>query len=344
MQSRVHKILIHEYITGGEWPEPELPSGLASEGLSMLSAVVDDFSKWEKVIVYTTLDKRLSNISLTADNITIIDPAEYKDSIAELAKECDFAFIIASESQDILAGLNKLMNDNETTFIGCGLEAICITGDKWECHKRLFSEGLPVPKTICTDRYKVLESAIKFGFPLVIKPADGVGCEGVHLVNDIETLKVVLKTDPAGSDKLLLQEYIRGEHLSVSMLSTGKEFVLLSLNRQHIKEGFPFIYLGGEVMPPPVKGEDLHNIIEDVMKVILGLKGYVGIDLVRSEEGYKIIEINPRLTTSYVGIREVINIHLAKAMFEAVVEGKLPHSIKIAHNYSFNKELAGNFL
>ena len=48
-----------------------------------------------------------------------------------------------------------------------------------------------------------------------------------------------------------------------------------------------------------------------------GLQGYVGVDLVLGEETCWLIEINPRPTTSYVGLRRVIDLNMAAAIWHA---------------------------
>ena len=46
-----------------------------------------------------------------------------------------------------------------------------------------------------------------------------------------------------------------------------------------------------------------------------GLSGYVGVDVVLGNDGRDwAIEINPRLTTSYVGLRALAGFNLAEAM------------------------------
>jgi tyramine---L-glutamate ligase len=353
------KILIHEYITGGGWKEPELPEGLASEGFLMLSALLDDLMKWGKFTVCTTIDKRLTQKSIAADSITIIDPAEYEETLVSLAKECDFAIVIAPESDGILADINGLMKDNNAIPFGCDIGAIRVTGDKWECYKILAKAGVPVPETttvetgfirrrptamagqepVSTNRLDISEIAKDIKFPLVIKPVDGVGCEGVNLVKDMNMLHTILEDNTIYNDRALIQKYIDGEHLSASIISTGKEFVILSLNRQHITEGTPFTYSGGEIMAPPDRGDELHYIVTKINEVIPGLKGYFGVDLIKSNTGYKVIEINPRLTTSYTGLRKVININLAEAIYESVINRRLPVTVKISGNYYFKKEM-----
>jgi predicted ATP-grasp superfamily ATP-dependent carboligase len=53
--------------------------------------------------------------------------------------------------------------------------------------------------------------------------------------------------------------------------------------------------------------------------------GYIGVDMVvgRSEAEDAVIEINPRLTTSYVGLRTICQENLAQAMLD-VACGETP--------------------
>ncbi len=342
MVNSTKNILIHEYITGGGYKEALLPEGLASEGFLMLSSLLDDFIRWGKLKVYTTIDKRVNGASIMADSITVIDPADYDKTLVSVAGECDFALIIAPESKGILADLNVLMKENSAAPLGCDVGAIRATGDKWTCYKILAKAGLPLPETTIIDTgFKPLstpEIAIDIKFPLVIKPIDGVGCEGVSLVKDAGMLRTLLEDNPIYRDRALLQEYIKGEHLSISILSTGKDFIILSLNRQHITEGMPFRYSGGEIMPPPDKGDALHHITQKIVEAIPGLRGYFGVDLIKSNDGYKVIEINPRLTTSYAGLRNVTSKNLAEAIYESAINGRLPAASKIKANYIFAKE------
>ena len=56
-----------------------------------------------------------------------------------------------------------------------------------------------------------------------------------------------------------------------------------------------------------------------------GLQGYVGVDVVLGDDRRDwAIEINPRLTTSYVGLRALARFNLAEAMLAAVRGDPLP--------------------
>jgi predicted ATP-grasp superfamily ATP-dependent carboligase len=56
-----------------------------------------------------------------------------------------------------------------------------------------------------------------------------------------------------------------------------------------------------------------------------GLSGYVGVDVVLGDDDRDwAIEINPRLTTSYVGLRAIAKFNLAEAMLAVVQDQPLP--------------------
>jgi predicted ATP-grasp superfamily ATP-dependent carboligase len=54
-----------------------------------------------------------------------------------------------------------------------------------------------------------------------------------------------------------------------------------------------------------------------------GLRGYVGVDVVLTRSEAVVIEVNPRLTTSYLGVRSAIEENVA-ALALAACAGKLP--------------------
>jgi predicted ATP-grasp superfamily ATP-dependent carboligase len=65
------------------------------------------------------------------------------------------------------------------------------------------------------------------------------------------------------------------------------------------------------------------------VSLVPGLKGYVGVDLVLTDNGVQLIEINPRLTTSYIGLRQVVRTNLAQAIWDACLNDQLPDHIEL---------------
>jgi predicted ATP-grasp superfamily ATP-dependent carboligase len=62
------------------------------------------------------------------------------------------------------------------------------------------------------------------------------------------------------------------------------------------------------------------ELADDVAKAIPGLWGYVGIDLILTSSGPVVLEVNPRLTTSYIGLRKSIGRNPAELVL-SLLEG-----------------------
>lgn len=71
---------------------------------------------------------------------------------------------------------------------------------------------------------------------------------------------------------------------------------------------------------------------------ILGCGGYVGIDIVLQDETPFVVDVNPRPTTSIVGIARVINHEIADLILKARF-GKLPMRILSKGRYSLTKKM-----
>jgi predicted ATP-grasp superfamily ATP-dependent carboligase len=80
-------------------------------------------------------------------------------------------------------------------------------------------------------------------------------------------------------------------------------------------------YLGGRI-PADISPESaalIEDLIHSTCKTIPGLKGYLGIDLLLPEAGTPlVVEINPRVTTSYVGYRRLCRGTIARRLLSSV--------------------------
>jgi predicted ATP-grasp superfamily ATP-dependent carboligase len=80
-------------------------------------------------------------------------------------------------------------------------------------------------------------------------------------------------------------------------------------------------FLGGELPMPADLAARAVKLAQAAADAVPGLLGYVGVDLVLGEaaDGSRdfAIEINPRLTTSYIGLRALAQDNLAGAMLRA---------------------------
>jgi hypothetical protein len=346
-------IFVHEFVTGGGWPETaplyqhasaHMPpassplTGLAAEGLAMLRAVLADLRAWGRFRTLSTLDRRLQGWSLPADEVNILTPGDYAAAFPALLARAQAVLIIAPESEGILARLSAQVEARGLRLLGSSAAAVRVAADKWRCDQRFRQAGLPTPETwrLTADVAATAAPALarKVGWPLVVKPIDGVGCEGTSLVWDAATLTRALD-HPRLRPELLLQRYVPGTHASVSLLVTAGEALPLSLNGQTIHMGLPCRYHGGVTPLEHPQARDALELARQAVTLIPGLKGYVGVDLVLSDQGPTLIEINPRLTTAYIGVRQVVNVNLAQAIWQACCQNILPEQIMLSGMVSF---------
>jgi tyramine---L-glutamate ligase len=330
-------VLVYEFFTGGGSPPGVLPRGLDSEALGMLWTLLEDFRRWGAVRTITSLDSRFRarfpNMPwpLPADEVASAFPGEHEYVYLSLLKRCDFALVLAPETGGILAHLTGQAERAGVRLLSSNSRSVAVAGNKASCHKLFSAAELPSPQTRVIGFDSALHAAQEMGFPLVIKPVDGVGSEGVSLVAMHPDLAAALSLACQATDceEILLQSYTSGVHASVSLLVAGNRCVRLSLNEQRIKIGVPFRYLGSRTPLDHEAAEDATNLACRAAGLIPGLQGYVGVDLVLTDRGAQLIEINPRLTTSYLSLRQVSLLNLAKAMYEAC-DGILPDRVPLA--------------
>ena len=76
--------------------------------------------------------------------------------------------------------------------------------------------------------------------------------------------------------------------------------------RQSVRASRPFFYCGGRTpLDHPLAKQAVDAALR-TCRALPGLRGYVGVDLVLTESEAVVIEVNPRLTTAYLGVRSAI--------------------------------------
>ena len=112
----------------------------------------------------------------------------------------------------------------------------------------------------------------------------------------------------------------------------------LSLNGQDIEAGCPFVYRGGVVPLAHPLEQQAFAVARAAVVALPGLRGYAGIDLILDGATAWAIEVNPRLTTTYVGLRQVADLNLAQAIWQTCLEGRLPGAVPLRGRAVFSKD------
>ncbi len=252
----------------------------------------------------------------------VISPekGDFASEIARLAPDCDIGLVIAPDH--LMAGFTRVL-EGKTHNIGCDSMSAAVCANKRRCEKILASNGIAVPAQKSSGRR-------------VIKPARGCGSQGVRLSDG-----------PAGEGEFG-QEFINGEHFSVSLVGsrivgeaclyyTGQPPLVLSLNRQDIRieEDGAFRYLGGETPVHHPREKEMEAVAVRAITV-LGCQGYAGVDLVLADRVY-VVDVNPRVTTSIVGIAACMEEEIADILVRAS-RGTAPSSVRLNGGVRFTSE------
>jgi len=311
------KILVFEYITGGGFNKQNLPDALLAEGCLMLQALLDDLRRYaqlgHELEVMVMLDERVKTlINVSGMQVVFIAPEQNaSNEFTRLAQHCDASWPIAPEFDGLLQGLCQTVTDLNKLLLSSPAQAVAITGDKWLCYQHLKQHHIAtVPTRLFTDidQYEGDSST------WVVKPLDGVGCIDSYILSDREDFMAM----QTRSGRYIIQPQLAGQTTSLSCLFKQGRGWLLCANQQQFTISKQQYHLAGLVVNHSDDVAAYSILVDAIAQALPALWGYVGIDLIETPEQTWVLEINPRLTTSYVGINEALGLNVVEAVLQLV--------------------------
>lgn len=304
------KIFVCEYITGGGLYREPLPELLAREGLLMRDALLRDLAALDDVEVLTTFDTRLPMPQAgQARALTSVDDV-WRVWSACIAQS-DAVWLIAPETDGILLRLTELAVSQARPVMGCAAEAVRLASSKRATYRALQAAGIAVVPTYSPDEWPQDEAA-QHGW--VAKPDDGAGCAESVFFDHAYAMRDWLDARTATH---VVQPYMRGQSASLSVLCRQGQAWLLSCNLQKITlESGSFHYAGSVLNGAARHWARCEALARSIAEAIPALAGYIGIDILLDEEDIHVLEINPRLTTSYVALRQAMGYNPARLIVD----------------------------
>lgn len=335
MMQENDSILVFEYFTASG----EKDKCIISEAEALVFALLDDLSDFNIDLVinesYESVVKEYSNVNPILIDVDVVD------WLNDNASNFNKAIFIAAENDNNLYNITKILEQNDVEIYNSSSEACFISSDKYETYETL-SNVVPQPRSF---RFKIdpkgyWKRAIEnlhekwqaedplTPLKLIIKPLIGVDCEDIVVIENIEDLTLDLDKIFKPGSRVIVQEFIEGTDISVSLISDGKKAIPLSLNEQFVNlKDDKGTYVGGK-LPFESKYEDeAFEISSKAVEAIDGLKGFVGVDLIVNADEKDIysvylLEINSRFTTPYVGLKQIADINIGKSIID-LIDGKL---------------------
>jgi predicted ATP-grasp superfamily ATP-dependent carboligase len=283
----------------------------------MLRAFVSDAiaAGWE---VVATWDRRLSvpeELRQSGLELICVDEIEAERTrFAELCRAADAAYVIAPELDGELLRRVTAAQALSRRCLNASISAVDLCGDKWEFFLHCRQAGLP---TIETELLWGSDDS-QLAWPRVAKLRFGAGSQLMQLLTPEMEWPVCDKTDRYL--ELLVQPYISGTAISVAALVGSKQrYELFPVADQFIDPERGFEYGGGQI-PSQWDSAVVRQLAGRVIESIPGLSGYVGIDLLIPDSHPAqpiVVEVNPRLTTSYIGYRALCPENIVRRWLDA---------------------------
>lgn len=317
-------IFFCEFITAGGFSAEDLPPSLLNEGLMMRDALLKDIAALDEHHVISCHDYRIQ-VPVHLQKSVTVNAGNFDQVFDDLLLEADMVWLIAPETDGILLNLSQRCQRENVLQIGCGLETIKIGSYKTRTAEALQVAGIPTLPVMSSNEWLQAfdQNTLNAGQQKwIVKPEDGAGCDGIFLFESPQALAAWLRAGGA-SEKQICQPFQAGIAASFSMLCKNGKAWLLSCNLQHLAQQHHALKLAGITLNAyeDASGE-VAKLAKKIAQMLPDALGYVGVDIVIDAQTKQIfvIEINPRLTTSYVGLGEATGQNMAKLVLNCVLD------------------------
>lgn len=192
-------------------------------------------------------------------------------------------------------------------LLGTSLESIQKAEDR-ELFKALMEDiNEPVPESkICLNLYEAQEIAVKFGFPLIVRPAYTLGGTGGGIVrNENELIEIVSRGIQASMiHQVLVEQCVGGwKEIEYEVMRDGEGNCITICNMENFDA--MGVHTGDSIVVAPsqtLSDKEYQMLRTSSLKIInaLGIEGGCNVQYALSPKSfqYYVIEVNPRVSRS----------------------------------------------
>jgi D-alanine-D-alanine ligase len=246
--------------------------------------------------------------------------------------------------------VQELLEILDLPYTGPGVAACALCIDKVASKHEIRAAGLPTPDWAAFNAtaFRELGAAdtldeieARLGFPLVVKPASQGSSLGVEFASSRDEVPQALVAAFSYDDRVLLERYVSGRELAVSILGSQPLPVVEAIPREEDFFNFEARYEIGrtEYVCPAALGDDLASHVQELAArtyETLGCSGFARVDLILGDDGPQVLEVNaiPGLTDTSlfpmaaeaagIGFTELVERILSSARERPASEATLP--------------------
>ncbi|HGO5824553.1 TPA: RimK family alpha-L-glutamate ligase [Mannheimia haemolytica] len=195
--------------------------------------------------------------------------------------------------------------------------AFALARDKWRTLQKLAEHNLPVPNTNFAGHLVSVKSQLnQFAFPVISKVLNGSQGNGVMLFEGKNNAGAVLATFRQVNEPYLCQQFVseaKGQDIRAFVI--GNE-VVAAMSRTSVTGDFRAnIHQGGIAQAVELTAEEKTLAVKAAQAIGLEV---AGIDLLRTEKGMVILEVNA--SPGFEGIEQVNQVDIAHKMVGYFIE------------------------
>lgn len=186
----------------------------------MRIGVIDGGISSEKEISILSGREIMANIDTTKYEVKEILLDTTEDAFDKI-KDIDFAFIALHGKFGEDGKIQAILESKGIPYNGCGVLTSALCMDKNLSKKIFLSEGVKTADwvSVTPEDELPIDKLSKFGYPMVVKPNNGGSSIGIFLVKNEKDLKNALKESFNYDKNVLIEEYIKGQEITCSMLN-----------------------------------------------------------------------------------------------------------------------------
>jgi pyrrolysine biosynthesis protein PylC len=242
------------------------------------------------------------------DEFYNLDLLQDKQASFTLLKNFDF-ILPATENYRTLAWLNKAVPQIQVP-LALDLSSYTISSSKIKSNQLFGRIGIPVP-----DPWPAC------GFPVIVKPSNSSGSDGVVRVTNPAQLKAALDNQP---DEKVIQKYLEGPSYSLEVMSyqgvgTGIQVTQLEFDSR---------YDCKRVLAGPNTGNNIAKTLFDIgekVAEVLDLSGILDIEVIDTGKELKVLEIDARLPSQTPSaVYHSTGVNMVKLLVDCWTDGSLP--------------------
>jgi predicted ATP-grasp superfamily ATP-dependent carboligase len=303
------RVLLYEWCSSGGLVGDD-PT-IAREGRMMLEAVAADADKDARLDVEVLVDAaRPIDLPPRAHRIAV-KPGDDIAPLVTAARAADWTIIVAPESDGILRDRVRAVRAGGGRVLAPSDRVITIAGDKQATIDSLAAAGVPVP----AGRSLAAAEPIPrhFRLPAVRKARSGCGCEDVTVLRSRDA--------PTADVPTRLEAFAPGVPVGLSLICGLHGATPLPAMRQRFSAGDEPRYVGSDLLLDEQAAARATGLARRAAAALAADLGWLGIDLILGARpdgrDDRVLEINPRITTSIVGQSRLFASSLVAAMIAA---------------------------